>query len=202
MFDAVVAGQAWHWIDPVAGAAKAAEALRPRGRLAVFWNIFQPSADVAVAFADIYRRVPTDLPFRPWAAPPRAGYSAIVDQAAGGVRATGAFGPAERWEFGWCRTYSRDQWLDQVPTHGGHSRLPPAQLEHLLQAFATTIDAMGGSVAMDYVAVVLTATRAGAAPPSSGGRRCQGVHRPSRWARPRADSDTTRPSAGSTARRR
>ena len=35
-FDAVVAGQAWHWVDPVAGAAQAARALRPRGRLAVF----------------------------------------------------------------------------------------------------------------------------------------------------------------------
>ena len=30
-FDAVVAGQAWHWVDPVAGAAKAAETLRPDG---------------------------------------------------------------------------------------------------------------------------------------------------------------------------
>src|SRR3954470_19463645 len=35
-FDAVVAGQAWHWVDPVAGAAKAAQVLRPEGRLAVF----------------------------------------------------------------------------------------------------------------------------------------------------------------------
>ena len=38
-FDAVIAGQAWHWVDPVAGAAKAAQALRPGGRLAVFWNV-------------------------------------------------------------------------------------------------------------------------------------------------------------------
>jgi SAM-dependent methyltransferase len=41
-FDAVIAAQAWHWVDPVAGAAKAALALRPGGRLAVFWNAFQP----------------------------------------------------------------------------------------------------------------------------------------------------------------
>src|SRR4029077_6484020 len=37
-FDAVIAGQAWHWVDPVAGAVKAAQALHPGGRLAVFWN--------------------------------------------------------------------------------------------------------------------------------------------------------------------
>ncbi len=41
-FDAVIAGQAWHWVDPVAGAAKAAQVLRPVGRLAVFWNSFRP----------------------------------------------------------------------------------------------------------------------------------------------------------------
>jgi SAM-dependent methyltransferase len=28
-FDAVIAAQAWHWVDPVAGAAKAAAVLRP-----------------------------------------------------------------------------------------------------------------------------------------------------------------------------
>jgi len=48
-FDAVVAGQAWHWIDPVAGAAKAALVLRPGGRLALFWHVFQLPPDVAQA---------------------------------------------------------------------------------------------------------------------------------------------------------
>jgi SAM-dependent methyltransferase len=33
-WDAVVAGQAWHGVDPVAGAARAAQALRPAGRTA------------------------------------------------------------------------------------------------------------------------------------------------------------------------
>ena len=32
-FDAVVAGTAWHWVDPVAGAVKAAQVLWPGGRL-------------------------------------------------------------------------------------------------------------------------------------------------------------------------
>ena len=33
-FDALIAGQAWHWVDPAAGAAKAARVLRPGGLLA------------------------------------------------------------------------------------------------------------------------------------------------------------------------
>ncbi|MEU4316448.1 class I SAM-dependent methyltransferase [Nocardia sp. NPDC024068] len=35
MFDAVIAAQSWHWVDPAAGAAKAAGVLRPGGRLAI-----------------------------------------------------------------------------------------------------------------------------------------------------------------------
>src|SRR5690348_8812287 len=42
VFDAVVAGQAWHWVDPVAGATKAAQVLRPGGLLAVFAHVFEP----------------------------------------------------------------------------------------------------------------------------------------------------------------
>ena len=56
-FDAVVSGESWHWVDPVAGAAKAAEVLRPGGRLAAFWNTGQPSAGLDEAFVEAYRRV-------------------------------------------------------------------------------------------------------------------------------------------------
>ncbi|WP_205786966.1 class I SAM-dependent methyltransferase [Specibacter cremeus] len=59
-FDAVIAGQTWHWIDPVAGAAKAAQVLRTGGRLAVFWNVGQPTPDVTEAFAAAYNHVVPD----------------------------------------------------------------------------------------------------------------------------------------------
>jgi SAM-dependent methyltransferase len=64
-FDAVVAGQTWHWVDPVAGAAHAARALRTGGWLALFWNVFDPSPEVAAAFAAVYRQVMPD--WNPWA---------------------------------------------------------------------------------------------------------------------------------------
>lgn len=37
--DAVVLGQAWHWVDPVRGAAEAARVLRPGGVLGLVWNV-------------------------------------------------------------------------------------------------------------------------------------------------------------------
>jgi len=42
---------------PASGAARAAQALRPSGRLAVFWNVFQPPPGLGEAFAAVYRRV-------------------------------------------------------------------------------------------------------------------------------------------------
>ncbi len=158
-FDVVVAGQTWHWIDPVAGAAKAAEALRPGGRLAVFWNVFRPTPEVAEAFAAVYNEVTHDLPFRPWATVALDMYATIFDKATDGMRQVGFFGHLELWRFDWERLYTRDEWLEQVPTHGGHTLLPSAKLEGILAGIGSAVDAMGGTFTMGYAAVVVTAAR-------------------------------------------
>jgi SAM-dependent methyltransferase len=59
--DLVCAGQAWHWVDPAVGCAKAAELLRPGGRLAVFWNVSRYDAAVAEAIAEVYGRLAPEL---------------------------------------------------------------------------------------------------------------------------------------------
>ena len=156
-FDTVIAAQAWHWVDPVAGAAKAAQALRPGGRLAVFWNSFEVPADLTEAFAEVYGRVQTGLPFNPWASPAIDGYLTMCDMAAEGMRQTDAFGKHEQWRFDWERPYTRDEWLDQVPTIGGHSQIPPPRLEELLAGIGAAIDTVGGRFTMKYTTVVLTA---------------------------------------------
>ena len=51
-FDAIVSAECRHWVDPVAGATKAAAVLRPRGLLAVFWNTGQPAAIDGIRAAD------------------------------------------------------------------------------------------------------------------------------------------------------
>ncbi|MGA3255471.1 MAG: class I SAM-dependent methyltransferase [Mycobacterium sp.] len=63
-FDAVVAGQAWHWVDPVLGARKAAQVLRPHGLLAMYWHVFDPPGEVATAFDDVLQRVAPDAPMQ------------------------------------------------------------------------------------------------------------------------------------------
>ena len=148
----------WHWIDPAAGAKKAAKLLRPDGRLAVFWNIGQPPPDLARAFSEVYQRVLPDTPFARAPSDPLVAYeqfftktaneiqhvSASANQSDGGSTGNSAT-PKTRVELG--------------PTFGGHSRFPLATLDELLAGIGATIDAIGGHFTMRYAAVAITASR-------------------------------------------
>ncbi|WP_409240087.1 class I SAM-dependent methyltransferase [Streptomyces sp. PA5.6] len=158
-FDAVVAGQAWHWVDPVAGAAKAARVLRPGGLLAAFWNMHEPPPAVADAFADAFLAVAPDAPFDVRAKPSRA---PLLDATADGIRATRAFGDPGRRSYAWEWTYTRDAWLDQLPTQGALTRLPAEARSEVLAAVGAAVDTLGGSFTMRYTTVALTARTAGA----------------------------------------
>jgi SAM-dependent methyltransferase len=161
-FDAVVAGQAWHWVDPVAGAAKAARVLRPGGRLAVFGHVFTAPPAVDEAFAAAFARVAPDSPF---AAASRSGrsaletYRAMFAAAADGMREAGGFTEPEQWRFDGERTCTRDQWLDHLPTTGALTRLPADALAHVLDEVGAAIDRIGGRFTLPHVTLAATAVR-------------------------------------------
>ncbi|QFG24573.1 class I SAM-dependent methyltransferase [Actinomadura sp. WMMB 499] len=163
-FDAVIAGTAWHWVDPRAGAAKAARVLRPGGRFAAFWNVFALPPEVAKATAEVCLRVMPDSPidFHAVARGGVDGYRPILDRAADGIRATDGFGDVEEWRYDWERPYTRDEWLDQLPTQGAYTRLPPDALARVLDGTGAAIDALGGGFTMRYTAAVVTAARTAA----------------------------------------
>ncbi|MEW1833118.1 class I SAM-dependent methyltransferase [Streptomyces sp. NPDC088196] len=162
-FDAVVAAQSWHWIDPVAGAAKAARVLRPGGRLAAFWHVFQLPPDIAEAFAEVYERVVPEAPVnvRWLSGAPETAYAPMLAKAADGFRTAGGFGDAEEWRFDWERRYTRETWLDQLPTIGLLTRLPQDRLAELLDGVGAAVDKAGGSFTMRYATIAVTATRVG-----------------------------------------
>lgn len=158
-FDLVIAGMTWHWIDPTPGATKAAALLRPCGRLAVFWNIGRPPRELAHGFAAVYARVLPDTPFAAMPSDPLAAYERLFTKTAEEIRLTAAFDEPQRSQVDWEHRYTTNQWLEQVPTFGGHSQLPPGQLEQLLVGIAAAIEATGGSFDMRYAAVAITANR-------------------------------------------
>jgi SAM-dependent methyltransferase len=158
-FDVVVAGQTWHWVDPVAGASAAAAVLRPGGRLALFWNAAQVAPELAAAFAAAHRPVMPGPLAEVWTRPVADAYGVMAAAAEDGVRRSGAFREPARWTFEWDHTYSRAEWLDQLPTGGGYVRLTPAQLEEVLAGVGAAIDEAAGVVPVHYTTVVVTAVR-------------------------------------------
>ncbi|MFG1810445.1 class I SAM-dependent methyltransferase [Streptomyces sp. NPDC049040] len=162
-FDAVIAGTAWHWVDPVAGAAKAAQVLRPGGRLAPFHHVPRLPAEVMGALAGAYRQVAPDSPLDPGVLGESAldAFQPLFTRIADGMRQAGGFSEPEQWRFTWERTCTRDEWLDQLPTFGLLTRLPADKLATVLDSVGAAIDSLGGSAAMPYTTVVVTSTRSG-----------------------------------------
>jgi SAM-dependent methyltransferase len=163
-FDAVVSGQAWHWIDPVAGASQAARVLRSGGLLAVFWNVFRLPPSLAESFAEVCRRMIPDSPvdIASTMSQDLDSYSPLIAKAVEGIGKTGGFGAAEHWRFDWERSYTREAWLDQMPTFGLFTRLPAARLAGILEGVGAAVDAVGGGFTMRYATVAVAARRDGA----------------------------------------
>ncbi len=155
-FELTVSGQAWHWIDPLAGAQKAASVLEPGGRLALFWNFgLQPRA-VADLFDPIYERL----------APGLEGYSVLLggqdaraETATAGIAVAGQFETAETSKYAWRQTHTTVEWLEILQTHSDHQAIPIDQRERLLDAIGEAIDLLGGSFEMPYEAILVTAQR-------------------------------------------
>jgi SAM-dependent methyltransferase len=158
-FDLLVSGQAWHWVDPLLGAQKAAEVVTAGGRVGLFWNCGRHEPDTQVAFDATYRRLGCEVDE----------HSVVLghmgddrfELAAEGLDRSGSFGPVERHSYLWDASYSTAEWLDQLPTHSDHRTLPPARLADLLDAIGEVIDSRGGSFTMHYDCVLVTALRGG-----------------------------------------
>lgn len=135
-FDAIVSGQAWHWIDPDRGAAKAAALLPSGGLLAPCWNYSTVDGDVQRRLDAAYVRVAPQLVDQ--SVPTGAGPES-VRVAVDGLRATGRFASVEHRRYPWEHEYSRAEWQELIQTHSDHSTLPPDQLAELVDAVGEAI---------------------------------------------------------------
>ena len=155
-FDAVVSGTAWHWVDPVVGAAKAARVLRPGGVLAPFGHVYRLPARAADALAAAIRRVAPDSPVGSNDRSILDAYRGLYVRAADGIREVGGFGEPVLWRYDWERSYPRDELLDLVSTSGGLTSLPPDRAGEVLAVLGAELDPI---VTLRYATWGLTATR-------------------------------------------
>ena len=162
-FDVVTCAQAWHWLDPEVSTEKAASVLRPGARLCLFWNVGHHPDDLADALHAAYERVwPSDVArgMIGYAANRAGDRTADFSVVADALDACDGLAEPRIRSFPWSRTYSRDQWLDELASHSDHAALAPDLRQTLLDEIGSTIDRFGGAFDMTYAAVLISATRA------------------------------------------
>jgi len=150
-FDAVVSATAFHWIDPMVRMAKAADALRPGGALAVVrsQHVMGGTEEFFVEVQRCYERFDPETP--PGLRPPAA---ADIDGSdhANEVERSGRFGPTVFRRHEQDLTYTTSEYLELLRTYSGHRALPEAARNGLLEYIAGLIDRRyGGRVTKRYL---------------------------------------------------
>jgi SAM-dependent methyltransferase len=156
-FDLLTAGQAWHWVEPHRGAAKAAAVLRPGGRIGLFWNQARPDPSVRPALEAAYARYAPELARASVLMGQRD--ASLYESIAEALRRSRAFDDVAIQLFGHDVTYARQEWVDLAATHSDHHTLPSDQLAPLLAALSSEIDGVGGRVPVHYEVTLVTGRR-------------------------------------------
>jgi SAM-dependent methyltransferase len=155
-FDLLTCAQAWHWVDPDLGVPKAASVLRPGGTAAVFWNYDELDAPVQQALDAAYGEHAPELS----RSVVRGGSRQSDRPHAAAFERSTSFAEVTTKHYRWERTFTAAEWTGMARTHSDHLRLPPAQLEALLDAAHRAITGLGGSIVAHYGTYTLYARRA------------------------------------------
>ena len=121
--DAVLVGQAWHWVDVPAASAEVARVLAPGGVLGLVLEPARPARRLGRRARAAHRpahRVRRHRHVRPRRRP------------AAGSRSWSAFGPLERTEISWVSRRTPAEVLDMVASRSYVITLPDARREALL----------------------------------------------------------------------
>jgi SAM-dependent methyltransferase len=154
-FDVVIAATAWHWLDPAVRVAKAAQALRPGGGLAVI-----STHHVAGGEQEFFVRV--QACYERWdpATPPglRLPPATQIPMRSDELDRSGRFGRAVFRRYEWEVSYTTAAYLEVLSTYSGHIALAPEARRGLFDCVTGLIDGRyGGRISKRYLTQLLVA---------------------------------------------
>ncbi len=149
-FDLVVAGQAWHWVDPEQGSLRAAEVLRAGGAVGLFWNKGFLPAELESRLRAVYAR----------RAPGLEQYSVLlgnsIDDRLAVTRETlsssGCFEDVVIRAFPHEVRHTTASWSEHLLTHSDHRALPEPVRRALLDEVEHEVEAVGSRFTLRYEA--------------------------------------------------
>ena len=145
--DAVVLGQAWHWVEPLAGSRETGRVLRPGGVLGLIWNIRDARTPWVVRMTEIMH-----------------GSNAEALIAEGGPTVGEPFGDVETALFEWSRPMTATSLLEMARSRSyliTATETERARIEAALLALFDELPELrdGGSIELPYVTHVFRAVR-------------------------------------------
>lgn len=158
VFQAVVAAQAWHWVDPALRYERAAAVLPPGGTLALIWNRPEGGDEAIRSELDaVYRRQAPELAARP---PGELDLDRTPE-----ILESGQFSSPHRSEFHFELEYSSDAYRELMETQSDHRLLPEASRRRLLSAVAEVIRHNGDRYRTSWVTLLYLSRRLGGMDP-------------------------------------
>jgi SAM-dependent methyltransferase len=133
--DAVVSGQAWHWVDPVRASQEVGRVLRPGGVLGLIWNVRDESVEWVARLTSIMH-----------------GSSAERMISEGGPTAHPPFSAFEQRVSTWERSLDRSAFIDMAASRSYVITAQPAERERILAEVGELFDAraVDGELALPY----------------------------------------------------
>ena len=142
--DAVVLGQAWHWVDAAVASREIARVLRPGGTIGLIWNIRDRSTPWVAEFAGMMET--------------SAGENLIEGV---GPRVDEPFGPLESAQYSWTRELSGEQLAELATSRSTVIAASAAERAAILAEVHELADRVSdghGTLHMPYVTHVFRAT--------------------------------------------
>lgn len=153
----MLSAQAFHWIDPSPGLARAAEALTSRGAISLVWHLDRSEhTDFYQATQPLYERfLPSDT---------QHSHVDPLEQRA--MRYHDALGQPRLFtgltivRHSWQRQYTGPQFLKLLRTFSNHQALPEPAKTQFFQGIEAELEGFGNRVTRHYETLLLVAHQA------------------------------------------
>ena len=141
-FDLIASAQAWHWVDPTIGFAKAARTLRPGGHLAIFGHV---PLMVSEALRPAFRAAFDTYWPGAWGQPSPQNWYLPQGPIPSMVAATGLFQPTVHRGYNWTWALDPDLFGRYLRTDSSYHGLDETPRFALFDALAAAVADHGGT---------------------------------------------------------
>jgi SAM-dependent methyltransferase len=153
-YDLFLSAQAFHWIDPTYGFARAAELLKTGGTIALVWRLDRSQGSAFwQATAPIYDT------YNPQTSSGNLPLETKVDLYRQALRTSRQFTGMHEVCKASTKRYSGEEYLKLLHTFSDHRAMPEPNKSRFFEAIGQVIAQMGGEVIRDYETLVLLAKK-------------------------------------------